>query len=221
MTTSIETVQSIVNSAKTTDASERTELGQDDFLKLMTTQLSNQDPFQPMENGEFIAEMAQFGTVSGIQELQETVANLAETMAGNQLMQVAPLVGKDVVVEAAAGYFDGESMKGSVNVDCYASEVSLQIYSPSGVLVDQISMGAQSPGDVQFEWDGKNSLGEYVSEGGYRVTASALSDGNVVALTTLMNAKVESVSIGSGGSSTTLNLKGIGEVNLNSVSKVM
>ena len=47
-------------------------LGQSDFLKLMTTQLQNQDPFSPMENGDFIAQMAQFSTVTGIAEMGES-----------------------------------------------------------------------------------------------------------------------------------------------------
>ena len=60
------------------------ELGQSDFLKLMITQFKNQDPFQPMENGEFLGQIAQFSTVNGIESLNTAFAGLAETLQGEQ-----------------------------------------------------------------------------------------------------------------------------------------
>ena len=59
-------------------------LGQDAFLKLMTTQLKNQDPFEPMDNGEFLSQIAQFGTVTGIDDLKETFGDFANSMKSNQ-----------------------------------------------------------------------------------------------------------------------------------------
>ena len=56
-------------------------LGQADFLKLMTTQLQNQDPFAPMENAEFIAQMAQFSTVTGITEISESLKGMSDQLS--------------------------------------------------------------------------------------------------------------------------------------------
>lgn len=220
MTTTIENIQSIVNSSTTTSESSNKDLGQDDFLELLTTQLSNQDPFEPMDNGEFITQMAQFSTVSGIQDLQESFTDFAATMSQNQLVQIAPLVGNSVAVNSSAGYFDGEVMNGTIQLDSYASDVSLKIYSTNGVLVDELSLGPQYAGDLEFEWDGKDSSGDVMSEGAYVIQASAISDGKVVSLNTSVVAEVESVSLNNGSGSPTLNLKGIGEVSLNSVEQI-
>ena len=64
-------------------------LGQDDFLRLMTTQLMNQDPLQPMENGEFLAQMAQFSTVNGITEMNTSIQSMADSFTSQRLMQAS------------------------------------------------------------------------------------------------------------------------------------
>ena len=74
----------------------RTELGQDAFLKLMTAQMQHQDPFKPMESGEFLGQIAQFSTVSGIQAMQESLAGLSTALTSNQTLQAANLVGRGV-----------------------------------------------------------------------------------------------------------------------------
>ena len=75
----------ITKQAGTQKASKDT-LGQSDFLKLMTTQLQNQDPFAPMDNGDFIAQMAQFSTVTGIQEVNNSIGQLVEEF--EKVMQI-------------------------------------------------------------------------------------------------------------------------------------
>jgi flagellar basal-body rod modification protein FlgD len=68
-------------------AKKQSTLGQDQFLKLMTTQMTHQNPNEPMKNGEFLSQMAQFGTVSGIQDLQESFANFATSINSDQALQ--------------------------------------------------------------------------------------------------------------------------------------
>ncbi len=65
------------------------------ILELMTEQLQNQDPFKPMENGDFIAQLAQFGTVSGIEDLRTELQNLSGSLFSNQAMQAAGMMGRD------------------------------------------------------------------------------------------------------------------------------
>src|SRR5690625_1502858 len=79
------------------------EIGQEDFLKLMVTQLQNQDPFSPMENGEFLAQIAQFTTATGIQELQQSFERFSSNIKTEQALQAASLVGRNVVVESDVG----------------------------------------------------------------------------------------------------------------------
>ena len=76
----------------------KTALGQEDFLKLMTTQLQNQDPFAPMDNGDFIAQMAQFSTVTGITSMDESLKNVAAKLGETRIATAANMLGHSVLV---------------------------------------------------------------------------------------------------------------------------
>ena len=62
---------------------------------------------KPMENGEFLSQMAQFGTVSGIQDLQESFKDFASSISSDQALQAASLVGRDVVAINDEGFIGG------------------------------------------------------------------------------------------------------------------
>jgi len=76
----------------------RGDLGLNDFFKLMVTQLKNQDPMKPLENGEFLSQIAQFGTVSGIDKLNKTFEGLAANLTSGQAIQAGNLIGREVLV---------------------------------------------------------------------------------------------------------------------------
>ena len=95
----------------------RDELGQEDFLTLMITQFRNQDPFEPMDNGDFLGQLAQFGTVNGIEQLNSSMAGLTGSIQNDQALQAASLVGRGVLAQSNAGYLpDGGQMTGAVEV---------------------------------------------------------------------------------------------------------
>lgn len=220
--TSISTVQSAVNAPETESAASTNVLGQEDFLQLLTTQLSTQDPFEPMENGDFIAQMAQFSTVSSMGELTDSFNQLAESLSGNQVIQAASLIDHAVLVDTAGGgYFDGELLAGQVNLEYNTSSLNLKIYTEAGELVDEIGLGAQNAGDVTFSWDGTDMYGQQREAGRYRVQATALVAGEQVEMSTEMAAMVQSVLLNSSGGSTTLTLQGIGEVSIDSVQEIL
>ena len=85
-------------------------LGQDDFLKLMTTQLQNQDPFSPMENGDFIAQMAQFSTVTGIDQVNESLQGLSNQYAQGRIATAVNLLGHSVLVPSAVAKVDEDGV---------------------------------------------------------------------------------------------------------------
>ena len=87
-----------VRSPENTPTKRKNSLGQEDFLKLMTTQLQNQDPFAPMENGEFIAQMAQFSTVTGITEMGQTLKGLSDKLNEFRIATASDLLGNSVLV---------------------------------------------------------------------------------------------------------------------------
>jgi flagellar basal-body rod modification protein FlgD len=197
------------------------EIGQDDFLKLMVTQLKNQDPFSPMENGEFLAQIAQFTTATGIQELQQSFERFSQHMATGEALQAASLIGRSVIVESEAGYLsDDGSLTGTLQLPIKLQNCKVGIYSESGELLREIELGEQQAGDVDFSWDGKNAKGKTMPPGRYLISASTVIDGQEWALPTYVTADVQSVTLGSNGMPPTLSLAGIGEVSLSYVNRI-
>lgn len=197
---------------------ERSELGQEQFLELMTTQLKNQDPFKPLESGEFLGQLAQFGTVAGLSQLNESFDSLATSLSSDQALQASNLVGRSVLVESSLGYLPaGGRMSGALEVDGRATGVRVQILSASGELVRSIDLGTQS-GTVNFVWGGETDAGDVAPPGTYQIQAQAVGGGGERALPTLINAFVNSVAVGRQGLD--LNLRGIGDLSFDAVREI-
>ena len=129
-------------------------LGQDDFLQLMTAQLQNQDPFAPMENGDFIAQMAQFSTVSGIEEINQNLQSLSGEMKQTRIATAATLLGQSVLVPGSmARPDDNGEIHGVFELPqaASASRVSFTDAS-SGELLHSEDLGPQGTGLVGFSW---------------------------------------------------------------------
>jgi flagellar basal-body rod modification protein FlgD len=197
-------------------------LGQSDFLKLMVTQLNNQDPTKPMDSGQFYSQIAQFSTVAGIQDLQTSFQQMANAMYSNQALQASAMVGRDVLVPAqTATIASGGVLVGTVDLSSSASNVQVSIYDSAGQLVRTLQLGPQAAGSPTFVWDGKDSNGAAVAGGIYRVAATTTVNGQSQALTTSLADRVESVSLGKSGQGITLNLSSVGSVSLADVKEVM
>ena len=148
------------------------DLGQAEFLELMTTQLKFQDPLKPMENGDFLAQMAQFGTVSGINDLNSNFNTLASSFQSNQALQASTLVGRKVLVPAESGYLgDGSNLRGSVELDQPASKLFVTVKNNAGQIVNRQDLGLQQSGMINFEWNGLDSNGSRLPAGEYRIEA--------------------------------------------------
>src|ERR1700729_2779791 len=120
-------------------------LSVNDFLTLMTAQLKNQDPTQPLDPSTFVTQLAQFGTVSGIDSMQTSLSTLSSTLLANQALSSASLVGQTVLTQASsAQYSSGQSMAGAVQAPAGASSVTVNISNSGGTLVQQIQLGASS-----------------------------------------------------------------------------
>jgi flagellar basal-body rod modification protein FlgD len=200
----------------------RTELGQEDFLKLMITQFRNQDPFKPMDNGQFLGQLAQFSTVNGIGSLNEGFAGLASSLKSEQALQAANLVGRNVLAEADAAYIGpGGSVPGAVELESSAANVQIEITDATGQLVRRMDLGEQPAGLVRFEWDGRDSKGDIVPSGPYQVAARVARGNQVEGVATLLEATVESVTLGKAGEGMTLNLPGGGTLSLDQVRRII
>ena len=194
---------------------------QDQFMTLMLTQMKNQDPLKPMENGEFLAQLAQFNTVTGVQDLQKSFSDFAASMQTNQALQASSLVGREVAVPGPDVMLNsGTNVQGSVMLPSSTPNLQLSIYDGSGQLVRTIGMGTQASGEIPFSWDGLASDGTALPSGVYQVSAEAVIDSEPTALATRIDATVESVSMAGGAQGIQLNLAGIGTVSFSEVQRV-
>ena len=200
----------------------RNKLGQEDFLKLMITQFQNQDPFEPLDNGEFLGQLAQFSTVSGIASLNDAFGGLATSLEGEQVLKAASLVGHTVLAASDVGYLgeDGE-IAGAVDLVSSAGNVQVEITDRNGQLVRRLDLGEQPPGMAGFVWDGRDSGGDFAGEGHYLVTTRVIRGAQVESAETLLEASIESVTLGRFGQDMTLNLPGGATMALSQVRRII
>ncbi len=185
------------------------ELGQAEFMRLLVAQLNNQDPTKPMDNFEFLSQIAQFSTVSGIQDMQTSLSGLGESMVSTRAIQASSLVGRDVISASnQSAFIPGEDIEGVVAMPVSASGVQIQVSDSSGQLVKVLDIGTVGAGIHKFSWDGLLEDDASIPAGNYQVTATGLIDGAVEALPAFVSARVTSVSIGAGGAEISLNLDG-------------
>ncbi len=211
-----------LNSPAETDTRGNDELGQAQFLELMTTQLKFQDPLKPMENGDFLGQMAQFGTVNGINDLNTTFTEMSSSFQSNQALQASTLVGRRVMVPSNEGVLTaGEPLRGAVDLDRPANRVVISIESASGQLLHREELGVNSAGLAEFEWDGTDASGEPMASGNYRISAEVHQGEEVSSGKLYTVVDVESVTLGVGGQDLTLSLTGLGDVNMSQVRKIM
>ena len=197
------------------------ELKMEDFLDLMVTELTHQDPFKPMDNSELASQMSQFATVSGIDDLNDGLSSLVKSLTSDQGLQAAGLVGHRVLVPVDSGHLQtGGSVSGVVKLDSSASNLTVRVTSPNGALVREIELGTRNEGDVTFTWDGSSDFGDFAPPGQYRFTVTAERDGEPFAPPVLMSAKVSSVSLGGPGQGVALNLEGLGSIALQDVAEI-
>lgn len=207
-------------SLKTPTAQKQGELGKNEFMELMIAQLNNQNPLEPQDNGEFIAELAQFSSLEEMQGLNATVEGFTSSFQSTQALQASAMVGRSVLVNGSTGPTSvAGTMSGVVDLPASTSSLRVSVLNASGELVNQYDMGQQFAGQVSFLWDGKNTTGEQMPSGQYTIKAEASYSGKTEQVSTMLSANVDSVSIGR-DSSITLNLAGMGSVPLGEVRQI-
>lgn len=199
------------------------DLGQGDFMKLMLTQMKFQDPLKPMENGEFLSQLAQFGTVNGINELKTSFEKLASSLQSSRALQASTMVGRSVLVDSSDFTLDatGSGVHGAVDLQSTTDNLVLTVSDQFGQYVKTINMGTLKPGIVNFTWEGMDEAGAAVPPGIYRINAAINIDGQSVAQNTMAKVKVESVTLNQSGGEPQLNLHGAGSIPISQVKEIM
>lgn len=205
-------------------------LGQDDFLSLMIAQMSNQDPMKPMENGQFISQMAQFSAAKGMKEIKDSFTSLAESLQSSQALQASSMVGRTVLVPGDTAVLpeDGK-LEAKVDLKSGASNLVVSVLDDAGQVLKKINLGHQQPGQIDFSWNGEIDRGvdspdaakQQAEPGKYKIRAEVIFDNKPEAVGTLVKDKVESVSLGKGVKSIMLNLSNTGSTTLSKVKAVM
>lgn len=198
MAVDMNTLKSLGLTERPQPAQKRNELGQDVFLKLMTAQLQNQNPLNPQDGADFVAQLAQFSMVSGIQALQDRFDGFASSMSENQALQATQLVGKNVLIDSSKGLLEASgALSGEIDLSADTSQLTVRVIGPNGTTVRTLELGPQAAGKVEFEWDGlTDSPDQRASAGLYTVRAEALIDGKTQALNTAIRTPVHSVALG-------------------------
>ena len=186
------------------------------------TQFQNQDPFSPMENGDFLGQLAQFGTVNGIEQLNAAFSGLQNSILNDQALQAASLVGHSVLAATDVATLGEEGrVAGAIEVTSSVSDVEVEITDVNGQLIRRLNLGEQPPGLVRFEWDGSDQEGGRADPGQYRVSTRVIQGGYVESAQTLLESEIESVSLGNYGQGLTLNVGGGTTLSLNDVRRIL
>ncbi|MNP17095.1 Basal-body rod modification protein FlgD [compost metagenome] len=196
-------------------------LGKDAFLQMLVTQMQNQNPLDPQDNSEFVAQLAQFSSLEGITTLNETVTAISGNFKSSQALQASSLVGRSVVVQTDKAVVDTtKSFNGSVVVPQSLSNATVTITDKDGKVVKTIDLGEQKAGNAAFVWDGTNDAGEKVDPGTYTFAAKTTIDGKQHDMYTMLPATVSSVTLSQTGGEMMLNLAGLGSIALSKVQTI-
>ncbi|WP_326523261.1 flagellar hook assembly protein FlgD [Sphingomonas sp.] len=196
------------------------DMNQADFIALMTAQMKNQDPFEPVDNTQMVAQLAQFSSLAGISEMGTTLKSIAEKLNKTGASEALAYVGKTVLTEGKTAYprtIGG--FAGAVELDAAATNVHLSIATANGEVVRTVDLGSHAAGTMEFDWDGTDNAGEPVEGGPFTITAMAKDGAATVGSRTLVWAPVTSVSMPS-GSDPVLTLAGVGQIKPSAVRQV-
>ncbi len=166
----------------------------DRFLKLLVTQMQNQDPLNPMDNAQVTSQMAQINTVNGIEKLNTTVAGLNSQFVQMQTVTAATLVGRDVTLQGNRLAVEDGSGRAGFELSSTAGNVKVEILNPAGRVVDTLNLGAQAPGRHSFEWTPDAAVEGVTDGAAFRFRVAATNGGAAVASTPLMLDRVLAVS---------------------------
>jgi flagellar basal-body rod modification protein FlgD len=166
---------------------------QNNFLTMLTTQLQNQDPLNPMENSQMTSQLAQISTLEGIQGLNTTLTSLLASYNTSQALQASSAIGSQVLVEGNKLALSSGLAQGGATLASAADKITVTIRDSAGKVVQTQDLGKQSAGTVAFTWDGKNASDKQLADGNYTFSIEASSNGAKVSTTPIQVGTVNAV----------------------------
>jgi flagellar basal-body rod modification protein FlgD len=198
--TGVNTTSDIPTQARETGSST---LGQDTFLRLLTTQLQNQDPTNPVSNEQFVAQLAQFSQLEQLQGLSGKLDNIAVLNASMNNAAMTNLLGQTVVAKGDTVHYDGEGPQ-ELHYDASGATTSatLTVTDADGHVVYSADLGALPEGEGTYSWDGRGLDGSQLPEGDYTFSIGATAaSGDAVDVQTLVRGVVDEMDFSTGAAS--------------------
>ena len=190
------------------------------FYNLLVTQLTNQDPLNPLSNQDLSAELAQFSVANGVNAIQGSLSSLMAQINQNQGLQAASLIGKTVSTSGNSLQLSGGSATGGYDLSADASNVDVLVQNSAGQTLAVLPQGAQSSGMQSFTWNGTDNSGVALPAGNYQFLVQAANGSQGVSATPYSLGVVNGVTLGSSGP--TLQLSGQqGSVPFSSVQNII
>jgi flagellar basal-body rod modification protein FlgD len=216
-TTAREQVLDSVGQAR--DQTSTTQGLEDRFLKLLITQMRNQDPLNPLDNAQVTSQLAQISTVSGIDKLNGAVNGMADSFVAAQSLQAGSLIGHGVLAPGDGVLLNGGQAVGGLELAEPADQVVITVRGASGEALKILSLGPQESGTRAFRWDGSLDAGGQAGDGAYLFDVSAVRGGKSVKAQALGYGQVQSVTLG--GGQLQLNTNGLGAVGLSQIRQIL
>jgi flagellar basal-body rod modification protein FlgD len=206
-------------SRKATDTTKADADTQGRFLTLLTAQLKNQDPMNPMDNAQVTSQLAQISTVDGIERLNTMLGQLMDGQQSSEAMQAASLVGRGVLIPGKGLALGDSGALGGFSLDVPADKVTLHIKDSSGLEVAKVDLGSFDAGTHDFQWDGTTLDGSRAANGKYTVSIEASTADEAVTAEVLQFGAVTSVL--RGAKSTDLQVGDLGIFKMSDVKQIV
>ena len=205
--------------AQATSASENAANSQDRFLKLLVTQMKNQDPLNPMDNAQVTSQMAQLSTVSGIDKVNSTLKALSDSMSAGQSLSATGMIGHGALVPGSSMELKNGKALAGLELTQDAESVKVSIKDGANNVVRTLQLGAQKPGVVPVAWDGLDDAGKEMPSGAYKISAETGSGEKKSPVNTLSFGMVAGMVPGTAGAK--LDVGKLGMFNLTDIKQIM
>ena len=205
----------------TSNSKSSSEMGKQDFLKLFTAQLQNQNPLDPVKNEAFVAQLAQFSQLEALTNMQSSLDNFVTSMSAERMLGGASLIGKKVSVANAPALLGASGgIDATIDLPNGASGVQLTVTDSLGRTVQDLIAGAQLPGTSALSWDGLDAMGNRAPAGSYRLTAKAVVNGKTTDVAVNTMSTVRGITTNPADGAVSLELDGQQTVLLKNVQRI-
>jgi flagellar basal-body rod modification protein FlgD len=192
---------SAADAAKASAAAQAAQgLGKDAFLKLLITQLQNQDPLNPADSTEFTAQLAQFSSLEQLSNINENIKTLELYQASINNAQAVSFIGKEIVAKGdKLEVTSGQPRACEFELGASAKKVVVSIYDAAGNFIRDLTAASMGSGKQSLTWDGRDLNGNTVPSGIYTFGVQAEgADGEKVSTTTFLTGTVSGVTFRDG-----------------------